>query len=56
MIGVLSGNGHRVRVMGYKTFGLSLKWGWGRDGKRHQSALHGGGVFLRLPVAELLVV
>ena len=21
---------HRVRVLGYKTFGLSLKWGWGR--------------------------
>ena len=27
-----------------------------RGRKRHQSALHGGGVFLRLPVAELLVV
>ena len=32
-------------------------WNGVGDGrKRHQSALHGGGVFLRLPVAELLVV
>ena len=30
--------------------------GIGNGRKRHQSALHGGGVFLRLPVAELLVV
>ena len=37
---------HRVRVLGYKTFGLSLKWGWGRTQTTP----------IRLPVAELLFV
>ena len=30
--------------------------GIGNGRKRHQSALHGGGVFPRLPVAELLIM
>ena len=33
-----------------------LRNGIGDGRKRHQSALHGGGVFPRLPVAELLIV
>lgn len=46
---------HWMRVMGYKIFGLSLEWNWERT-QTTPIALHGGGVFLRLPVAELLVV
>ena len=44
---------HRVRDIRLSDF---LWNGVGDGRKRHQSALHGGGVFPRLPVAELLIM